>query len=163
MYRTIVSTLFEPKSDDIKIVVASPTVYVFSGSNDPDILRIDLLTTSNVNLAAGTKILNWSISHEKYVGLFEVQLNIVGTPGERGSQICCRISWDDVIALSPEGQLKAMKLKHIELEEKYRKLEEKHRELEEKYSDIYNRPPEVGGPGYLEAMEDFNTRRQGSK
>ena len=150
MYKAIVNTLFDLDSDQIEIDVDRDEVSIYAASEDSHILRIDLQVVNSVRVvSAGTKILQWNIIQGFNDDFMNVHLYPDDNSIEEDEPIICKVSSDDLLAGSKACQ------------DRLKEVERKYKELEEKYNDLYNRPPELGGPGYIEAMEDFRIKAEG--
>lgn len=160
MYEAIVETIFKTNLEEIEIHTGYVRTKVTSKSKGSHILKVNLFRDNNVLLTAGTCIHHWSINHDLDDYYVDVCLYLDQHSLEIDKSMKCMISFANLLTQSNayRDRLSEAEKRLQEVEEKYRALEKKYRALEKEYNDVYNRPPELGGPGYVEAMADFNIR-----
>lgn len=149
----MVDALFETDSGGGEIDCGFGVVSIVSDAETPHILKIDLLDANKVVVPAGTSIMQWHIDQDINDDVVEVRLYPDQNCIDEDEPIICKVFVNELFLQSTVSR---DRLK--EVESKYKELEEDHKELEDAYNDLYNRPPELGGPGYIEAKEDFNSK-----
>ena len=157
MYRAMVEYFADIDFDEVGVSYYIATVILSVDDEEDRTLKRDLVSTDNEVVPAGTKFISWHVRYDPRVDFFHLHLYPDQNSVEEDSPIICKVAINDVF-----GKSKDLEDRLLALESRYKELEERHKDLEEKYNDLYNRPPELGGPGYIEAMEDFDNKRNGS-
>lgn len=97
MHEDVVGTLFETNLRDAMWEV-SDAFYVYTDSEDPHTLKIDLQDENNVLIAAGTKIMRWELKQEFNEDFIQVDLYLHENSYDDGEAVACKLSNSDLLA-----------------------------------------------------------------